>query len=258
MPKVAVMAMHNKDLPRFSIVPKNANIKRLITVIGILWLVLAVSFLWALWFYSDSNSGKLSEQLLKSNKQLSETKKQLSEAKQQLANSKRADFISRSANIQIQNSLAEKDEQIAGLKADLNFYELLVGSSGRRHGLSVHTAEFEVQSNGAWQYTITLTQNINRGGMTSGQMTFNVEGVLDGKLKTLTWSELTQNQQASGQKFAFRYFQQLKGSAMLPKGFKPQQVKVIVKGSFGTIDSQFDWVDKKQSSLIQLDQVKSE
>ena len=252
------MAIQNKDLPRFSIVPKNANVKRLFVILAVVWLVLALLFLWSLWFYSDSHSGKLSKQLSTSNEQLRDTRKQLDEVKQQLVNSERAEFISRNANIQVQNALAEKDEQIAGLKADLNFYELLVGSSGRRHGLSVHTAEFEAQSNGAWQYTITLTQNINRGGMTNGQMFFNVEGVLDGKLKTLTWSELTQNSQLSGQKFAFRYFQQLKGSAMLPKGFKPQQVKVTVKGSFGSIESQFDWVDKKQSSPIHQNPVKSE
>jgi hypothetical protein len=145
--------------------------------------------------------------------------------------------------------LADKDEQIAGLKADLSFYEVLVGSSGRRHGLTVHSAEFETQTNGAWQYTITLTQNINRGGMTSGQMFFTVDGVLNGKLKSLTWSELTQNQQATGQKFAFRYFQQLQGSAMLPAGFKPQHVKVSVKGSFGSSESSFGWIEKKQLGI---------
>jgi hypothetical protein len=251
--KVAAMAIQNKDLPRFSIVPKNANIKRLFIGLATLWLVLAVLFLWSLWFYSDSHSAKLAKHLSVSNKSLSETREQLDLVKQQLANSQRSEFISRNANIQIQNSLADKDEQIAGLKADLNFYELLVGSSGRRHGLSVHTAEFEAQSDGAWQYTITLTQNINRGGMTSGQMSFNVDGVMDGKLKTLNWSELTQNPQSTGQKFAFRYFQQLKGNAMLPKGFKPQQVKVTVKGVFGSNDAQFDWLVKKQSSPINQD-----
>ncbi|HWS41421.1 MAG TPA: DUF6776 family protein, partial [Arenimonas sp.] len=161
-------------------------------------------------------------------------------------------------NSQIQTVLADKDEQIAGLKADLSFYEVLVGSSGRRHGLAVHTAEFEAQTNGAWQYTITLTQNINRGGTTSGQMFFAVEGVLDDKLKTLTWSELTQNHQSTGQKFSFRYFQQLQGSAMLPTGFKPQRVKVTVKGSFGSSESSFDWIEKKQLGITPQDQTNSE
>ena len=94
--------------------------------------------------------------------------------------------------------------------------------------------------------------------MTNGQLFFSVDGVLDGKLKTLTWSELTQNPQSSGQKFAFRYFQQLNGSAILPIGFKPQRVKVTVKGSFGNIESQFDWVVKKQSSSTHLDSTKAE
>lgn len=252
------MAIQNKDLPRFSIVPNNVNAKRYFVALLAMWLVLAVLFVWSLWFYSDSNAKQLAEKLSVSEKQLTDSQQELDAVKQKLANSQRAEFISRSANSQIQTVLADKDEQIAGLKADLSFYEVLVGSSGRRHGLAVHTAEFEAQTNGAWQYTITLTQNINRGGTTSGQMFFAVEGVLDDKLKTLTWSELTQNHQSTGQKFSFRYFQQLQGSAMLPTGFKPQRVKVTVKGSFGSSESSFDWIEKKQLGIPPQDQTNSE
>jgi len=165
--------------------------------------------------------------------------------KQELANSKRSEFISRAANNEIQIALAEKDEQIAGLKADLDFYERLVGSSGRRHGLIVHNAEFTKASDGAWQYAVTLTQNINRGGITSGQMRFDVDGVSEGKLKTISWNTLLQNPNAPGQAFSFRYFQQMEGSVMLPADFNPQNVRVTLKGSFGTIDKVFNWQPKQ-------------
>ena len=252
------MGTQNKDLPRFSLMLTNIKANRVFIILAILWFVLAALFIGSLWYYSDSHANTLAEKLSVSEKLASETKNELGLIKQQLANSKRADLISRLANNQIQKVLAEKDEQIAGLKADLSFYELLVGSSGRRYGLRVHNAEFEALTNDAWQYTITLTQNINRGGTTSGQMSLAIEGVLNGKLKTLSWQELTQNQQAQGQKFSFRYFQQLQGNAMLPKNFKPQRVKVTVKGAFGAIESEFNWLLKAHSNTIIQKQIKSE
>lgn len=252
------MGIQNKDLPSFSIVLKNTKANRWLVFFAALCLVLTTVLLFSLWYNSDSHTKILAEKLSVSEKLASDTQNELGLVKQQLANSKRSELISRLANNQIQKVLAEKDEQIAGLKADLSFYELLVGSSGRRYGLRVHNAEFEALTNDAWQYTITLTQNINRGGTTSGQMSLAIEGVLNGKLKTLSWQELTQNQQAQGQKFSFRYFQQLQGNAMLPKNFKPQRVKVTVKGTFGAIESEFNWLPKAHSNTIIQKQIKSE
>jgi hypothetical protein len=94
---------------------------------------------------------------------------------------------------------------------------------------------------GAWRYTITLTQNINRGGTTTGQMRFVLEGVQNGKLQSLSWGQLLQNPQSAGQSFAFRYFQELEGNIMLPAGFSPQRVRVSVIGGFGKQEQMFDW-----------------
>ena len=46
---------------------------------------------------------------------------------------------------------------------------------------------------------------------------------------------------STGQKFAFRYFQQLEGTVLLPAGFTPQRVKVSVNGSSGAREQAFDW-----------------
>ncbi len=256
--KVVSMAVQNKDLPRFSIVPQSKQVSRLIRLLVAFCVILIVTLISVVWYYSDSHAAKLAQALSISENRASDALKALDLQKQELANLKRADFISRLANNKIQSVLAEKDEQIAGLKADLSFYELLVGSSGRRHGLTVHNAEFEAQSDGAWQYTVTLTQNINRGGITSGQMVLAVEGVRNGKLASLDWQALTQNQQPTGQKFSFRYFQQLQGNIMLPNDFKPMRVKVMVNGAFGKSESQFDWVLKDHSTAINQELTKSE
>src|SRR3546814_19579440 len=46
--------------------------------------------------------------------------------------------ISRDANRDLQGTLAERDEEIAGLRADVAFYERFVGATGQRRGLTVH------------------------------------------------------------------------------------------------------------------------
>lgn len=239
------MAVQNKDLPRFSIVSQSPRFTRLSVVLAVFWLALAMAWLWLLWRGMDTDAAQLREQRdgLKRSEAL---------LKQELANAKRAEFITRSANSQIQESLAEKDEQIAGLRADMDFYERLVGSGGRRHGLSVHNAEFSPGAGNAWRYTITLTQNLNRGGLTSGQMQFAVDGVSGGKLKTLNWSQLLQKPEAPAQDFSFRYFQQIEGDVMLPLGFTPQRVRVSVSGGFGKQEQRFDWTVSTTSTQPDL------
>jgi hypothetical protein len=112
----------------------------------------------------------------------------------------------------------------------------------------VQNAEFSHGAGNAWHYTITLTQNINRGGMTSGQMRFAVDGVSGGKLKTLDWPQLLQKPSAPAQTFSFRYFQQIEGDVMLPADFTPQRVRVSVTGSFGKQEQRFDWTVSRPSA----------
>lgn len=235
------MAVQNKNLPRFSIVSQSPRFTRLSAVLAGLWLVLALAWVWLFWRGMDTDAAELRAQRDAAVQKLDGFKGSEARLKQELANTKRAEFITRSANTQIQESLAEKDEQIAGLKADLDFYERLVGSGGRRHGLSVHNAEFAPGAGNAWHYTITLTQNINRGGLTSGQMRLTLDGVSGGKLKSVDWTQLLQKPSAPAQAFSFRYFQQVKGIIMLPTGFMPQRVRVSVDSDLGKQEKLFDW-----------------
>lgn len=167
--------------------------------------------------------------------------------RQQVATFKRSDQISRNANIELQSTLAEREEEVSGLRADVNFYERLVGSTGQRQGLRVHEAFFSPESGGTWHYTVTLTQNLNRGAISKGQLRLSVEGVRGGKLATVKWGDLLQNPQSPGQPFSFRYFQQLEGSVILPPDFTPQRVRVALKADGNAVDQSFAWSIKKIS-----------
>jgi hypothetical protein len=165
----------------------------------------------------------------------------LRDLRQQVATLKRSDQISRNANTELQSTLADREEQISGLRADVDFYERLVGSTGQRQGLRVHDARFEPETGGSWHYTVTLTQNLNRGTVSKGQMRFVVDGVRGGKLATVRWDELTQAPNAPGKPFSFRYFQQLEDNVILPPGFTPQRVRVTLNGAGPQVEQSFPW-----------------
>src|SRR3546814_11315780 len=75
-------------------------------------------------------------------------------------------------------------------------------------------------------FTTTLTQNLNRGAVSSGQVTLSVEGTSDGKLQTLDWDALRQQPGAAGIAYSFQYFQEVGGDLMLPPGYQPLRVLV--------------------------------
>ncbi|MEO8011109.1 MAG: DUF6776 family protein [Dokdonella sp.] len=167
---------------------------------------------------------------------------QLDALKSQLAVVQRSEQVAREALAQLQSTLREREEEIAGVRADLAFYGRLVGGA-KREGIAVHSLRLTpVPDSRAWNFSATLTQNFKRGPETRGRLKLLVSGVAEGKLQTLEWSELGQ-QQSSGMEYAFKYFQQIDGTIMFPEGFEPNRVRAIADGEGGRAEQEFPWKD---------------
>jgi hypothetical protein len=163
---------------------------------------------------------------------------------QRTATLARSDQISRDANRDLQGTLAERDEEIAGLRADVAFYERFVGSTAQRRGLNVHALHLQRQAGQAWHFTATLTQNLNRGAVNRGQLTLSVEGSRDGHLQHLDWPQLRQQANAPAVDYSFKYFQQAEGDILLPPGLAP--VRVIVRlrpDGAAAVEQSFTWAE---------------
>ena len=169
---------------------------------------------------------------------------QVEALKQRVATLSRSDQISRDANRDLQGTLAERDEEIAGLRADVAFYERFVGATGQRRGLAVHELHLQPQAGQAWHFTTTLTQNLNRGAVSSGRVTLSVEGTRDGKLQKLSWADLRQQPDAPGVAYSFKYFQEVAGDLLLPVGYQPLRVIVRLEPQGGqAVEQSFPWAD---------------
>ena len=233
------MSSPGPDPQRFVIVPHRPRVRAWVILGVVAWLASLAAVAWLA--FTLAAPPPAGESIIDGRRFASQNE-ELVELRQRATTLRRSDQISRAANVELQATLAERDEEISGLRADVAFYERLVGSTGQRRGLNTHEVVFAPEAAGTWQYTITLTQNLNRGAISKGTMRFSVEGVRAGKLASIKWDELLQKPGAPGQPFSFRYFQQLEGSVMLPAGFTPQRVRVQLNGGS---DQVFDWNARK-------------
>ena len=171
---------------------------------------------------------------------------------QQVATLTRSDQISRQANADLQGTLAERDEEIASLRADVAFYERFVGATAQRHGLSLHELVLEPQRDPQlWHFVATLTQNLNRGAVNTGRLQLSVEASEDGRMRKLPWSELRQQQDAPGVAYSFKYFQQVEGDILLPEGVRPVRVVArLVPVSGASLEKSFTWSDATAGAAV--------
>lgn len=164
---------------------------------------------------------------------------------QQIANLRQSDQISRQAILDLQNTLTERDEQVAALRADLDFYERFVSPDVQRRGLSVHAAHVQPQAaENVWGFELTLTQGREQAGTSRGKLQLAVEGSRGGKLERLDWAALRQTPDAPGIDYQLRYLQRINGEFALPQGFTPTRLIVQLQPAQGkAVETAFNWKD---------------
>ncbi|RAP56888.1 DUF6776 family protein [Oleiagrimonas sp. MCCC 1A03011] len=171
--------------------------------------------------------------------------KENAQLKQQLAIAQRSQQVASVASKKLTDNLAERDEQINGLRADLAFYSRLVGGGTQHQGLQLQMVHATpVPGSRAWNIELTLTRNAKRGNEVSGHAEVDVDGVRAGSLTRMHWKDISAPDQKDGLDFKFKYFQQLHGTVMLPKGFTPNRLRISIspKGAKTTTQS-MSWTD---------------
>ena len=205
-------------------------------VIGVFLLALAFGA-WGVWRVFAPSPGD-------PRPQLRAQQRRIAELEQQVATFSRSDQISRDANRDLQRTLAERDEEIAGLRADLAFYERFVAGTAPRHGLGVQALQLRSEGGRAWHFTATLTQTATRDAINRGALLLAIEGSRAGRMQRLDWAALRQQPGAPGVDYAFKYFQQVEGDVLLPPGLQPIRVIARLQPQRGEpVEQSFTWRD---------------
>tara|TARA_R110000824_G_scaffold4579_1_gene22061 strand:- start:5015 stop:5755 length:741 start_codon:yes stop_codon:yes gene_type:complete len=169
------------------------------------------------------------------------------EARQQLVNLERGKLIDEQALNQARKIIVDLETRAGALKSDLTFYKNIMAPSETSKGLQVD--RFSLASDrqvGVYNFKLVLTQVGNNKSYISGVVAVNIIGARDGEKEIIALRDLSQEIEALGVKFRFRYFQDVEGKLALPDGFEPLEVQVVAQAE-GRKSSQaertFSWDD---------------
>lgn len=176
---------------------------------------------------------------------------QIDDLKQQVANLQRAAQVNEVATRSLRGTLAQREEELSGLRADLGFYSRLVGGDAQRQGLKLQEAKLRpITGSRGWNLSISLTQNAKRGDELSGNVLVSVEGLRGDKVTRLEWTDLGDAAQKDGMPFRFTYFQQLHGTIVLPADFRPTRLRITVKPASGeSLNRTVAWGDALNGNI---------
>ncbi len=163
-------------------------------------------------------------------------------AQRRIAVLEQSDQVSRLANESLQKTLRQREGDLAKLRADVAFYQRLVGGDTGR-GLKVQELALRpIGRSNAYGFRVLLTRNAQAGETNRGAVTVRVSGAGGGKLLQLEWDRLQQETGATPLVYDFKYFQQLESSLILPAGFEPDRVVVRARANDGkTVEASFAW-----------------
>ncbi len=166
----------------------------------------------------------------------------LETAKRRNAVLQRSDQVSTLANRSLQKTLRDKEGELAAIRNEIAFYQRLVGG-GAGHGLHVERlAVRPIGRTNAYGFRMLLTRNAPSGETSRGAVTVEVSGAVHGKLSEVGWDQLQQETGATPLVYAFKYFQQLDSSLILPEGFAPDRIVVRARAADGsTVTDSFTW-----------------
>jgi len=176
-------------------------------------------------------------------KDLESTRNLLAEQRARSTVAEREADVMRRANDLLRESERKRQDEIASLQADLDFYRRLGGANGSQAALTVHYIELQpTQSPRVFRAIFSLTQNLRRAAVISGQVELGVDGIRNGVAEHLTNEQLLAEADEP-LSFRFKYFEQFERLITLPEGFEASKLTIQLKSSDlkTPVEQSMDW-----------------
>jgi cell division protein FtsL len=170
---------------------------------------------------------------------------EIEELKQEVALLETHREIDREAYKEVETSLADLQVKIQEQKDAIAFYRGIVSPADGQPGLRVQDLKL---TRGAeereFNLRLVLVQAMKHDRKVSGDVALTVEGSEDGEAKTYALTELLPADTDAAWPFSFRYFQDFDRQLVLPDGFTPERIHVVVRSrtrSISSIEESYAW-----------------
>jgi hypothetical protein len=155
--------------------------------------------------------------------------------------------VNKAAYNNVDSNIKELQNEILELKQQVSFYQGIVAPSESASGLSIAELEFRsIGESGGYHYKLVLSQTRQKVQLVKGKGHIYINGLLDGAEKQLNVSLLTKTKKERELTLRFKYFQNIEGDVVLPKGFIPSGVLIDLRPSgkgYSRVKKNYDWAD---------------
>jgi len=175
--------------------------------------------------------------------QLQRTRDLLEQERSRLSVAEAEVDVVRRANNLLRSSERERQDEISGLQADLEFYRRLGGANGSQAALTVHYLELQpTTSPRVYRVQFSLTQNLRWATNVAGEIKLGIDGIRNGVAENLTTEQLLA-ESAGPLNFQFKHFQQLECLITLPEGYEPSRLTIrLISNSLRTpVEQSMEW-----------------
>jgi hypothetical protein len=149
--------------------------------------------------------------------------------------------IEQHARADLSANLVALQDEVLELKRQLATYKGLVKPL-EEQGLQIQALTIsKTAAERLLRYRLALTQGRKTEQLTQGQVQLAIYGILNGKPARFKLDTLSKGSPIT---FNFKYFQILEGELLLPKNFKPTQVKIALllkDHPSKPVERTFDW-----------------
>jgi hypothetical protein len=186
--------------------------------------------------YDNSEAQREKNRLSEQNSRLQDENAAL---RREIAAAERQLQIELATHKNLSGQILNLSEENALLKEDLAFFQTLMASGGEAGGISVN--RFRVQPDalpGEYRYRLLIAQSKQRVKDFRGRLQFIVDLEQDGKSAVISLPREGDASQAYN--LAFKFYQRVEGTFMIPAGavVKKVQVRVLETGNSTPVSSQ--------------------
>ena len=178
-------------------------------------------------------------------RQIDERDDEITRLKQEIAVLETHREIDREAYRVVEADLVDLQAKIQEQQDAIAFYRGIVSPADGKPGLRVQDFElFRGAAEREFSLRLVLIQAMQHDRKVTGNVELNVEGSQDGVATTYTLGDLTPADADKDWPFSFRYFQNFDRPLVLPDGFTPERITVVVRSktrSISSIEESYAW-----------------
>jgi hypothetical protein len=153
--------------------------------------------------------------------------------------------IDRETYAQVEVNLDELQARIQAQEEELAFYRGIISPEDGLAGLRVQTLELRpIETGSGYVLHLVLVQAITHDRRVSGTVSFDIAGTLDGNEVRYSLEDLVADDSPEALAYSFRYFQDLQRELVLPEGFRPSELLMVIRPrepSGDVLEQVFDW-----------------